>query len=606
MAKNTQQNQQNKTTIKDNYVGTLVGQSSSNEFRLAVTPEAIKEQDIIAVDAELNVKEIDTSEKIRIWAKVQKIERLNPLFPEESGHELAFTRTNPFDTVMSLSREMVTATCQILGYESEDNPTTGKLKKLRYPPKPATRAYRPSSKDIARIVVGELEEKKKNDKSDRGLDIATLSNRPDIDVRVDGHAIVTRHLAILAMTGMGKSWTARRIIEQLTLKNYPIVIFDPHGDYTGLGDIPEMQHKVKRYYAQFPVFEQDSDTIASIVSSLGYKLTDTMEARFDDVFKAASCFIVDDVDEMKEKINWLSEITKKPELKQFGIQPNLWLIANLAEAGEIVLENEPKPSNKQSKTNNEDAHNSEHKNKLQEWGWTGFTKYTGTDKKTLEGIKKRTYKAAKVLKRMEDTSKKYTSLAEPLPNDRKKLVNYEQISIISLAGYTDEFRATIYSIIADDIFEAKLKNELTYPVFLVLEEAHNFAPGKPNTTAEQKAITVTKQIAQEGRKFGVGLMLISQRPSRLDETTLAMCNSYIIMRMLNPADQSFVRKVIESLGEEETKMLPDLDVGEAILSGQFTSFPILVKMKQPQSKGEREEKNAFDSLEEEYQKSKIK
>lgn len=605
MTKATEKKQPNQTVNNDNYVGTLVGESTSSEFRLAVTPEAIKEQDIIAVNAELNSKESDKSENIRIWAKVQKIERQNPLFPQESGHELAFTRTPPFQTVMSLSREMVTAVCKILGYESLNNPTSGKLKKLRYPPKPASSAYRPNSKDIARIVVGELEENSKNDKSNRGLDIATLSNRPDIDVKVDGHAIVTRHLAILAMTGFGKSWTARRIIEQLALKNYPIVIFDPHGDYTGLGDVPEIKNKVKRYYAQFPVFEQDSDTIASIVSSLGYKLSDTMEARFDDVFEAASSFIVDDEDEMKERINWLSEITQKPELKTFGVQPNLWLIATLAEAGEIVLQNDSKPSGKQSK-NNEDVHNNEDKNKLQQWGWSGFTKYTGTDKKTLEGIKKRTYKAAKVLKRMEETSKKYTSLAEPLPNDRKKLVNYGQISIISLAGYTDEFRATIYSIIADDIFEAKLKNELTYPVLLLLEEAHNFAPGQPNTSAERNAIRVTKQIAQEGRKFGVGLILISQRPSRLDETTLAMCNSYIIMRMLNPADQSFVRKVVESLGEEDTKMLPDLDVGEAILSGQFTSFPILVKMKAPESKGEHEEKNAFDALEEEYQKSKNK
>lgn len=588
----------------DNFVGTLVGESTTREFRLAVTPDAIKEQDIIAIDAELNDKEKNQSEQIRIWAKVQKIERLNPLFPEESGHELAYTRTNPVSTVMSFSRDMVTAICKILGYESQDNPTSGKLKKLRYPPQPASKAYRPESKDIARIVVGELEENSKNDKSNRGLDIATLSNRPDIDVKVDGHAIVTRHLAILAMTGMGKSWTARRIIEELAVKNYPIVIFDPHGDYTGLGDVPQIKNKVKRYYAQFPVFEQDSDTIASIVSSLAYELTDTMKTSFDDVFKAASCFIVADSNEMQERISWLSEILQKPEIKRFGIQPDLWLVANLAEAGEIILQNNPKPTRGKSKEVNSEEISNEDKNKLQEWGWSGFINYSGTDKKTLEGIKKRTYKAAKVLKRMENTSKKYTSLAEPLPNDRKSLVEYGQISIISLAGYTDEFRATIYSIIADNIFEAKLKNELTYPVLLILEEAHNFAPGKPNTIAEQNAITVTKQIAQEGRKFGVGLMLISQRPSRLDETTLAMCNSYIIMRMLNPADQSFVRKVIESLGEEETKMLPDLDVGEAILSGQFTSFPILVKMKEPKSKGEREEKNAFDALEEEYKKSK--
>jgi DNA helicase HerA-like ATPase len=156
----------------------------------------------------------------------------------------------------------------------------------------------------------------------------------------------------------------------------------------------------------------------------------------------------------------------------------------------------------------------------------------------------------------------------------------------------------IYSIIADDIFDARVRGDLRLPVLLLLEEAHNFAPAKADTPAEQRAITTTKQIAQEGRKFGVGLILISQRPSRLDETTLSQCNSYIIMRMVNPADQTFVRRVIETLGEDEARMLPDLDVGEAILSGQLINFPVLVRMKKPESKGEREERDAFEVLEE--------
>ena len=107
----------------------------------------------------------------------------------------------------------------------------------------------------------------------------------------------------------------------------------------------------------------------------------------------------------------------------------------------------------------------------------------------------------------------------------------------------------------------------------------------------------SKQIAQEGRKFGVGLVLISQRPSRLDETTLSQCNSYVIMRMVNPADQNFIRKVIETVGEDEANLLPDLDVGEALLSGQFINFPVLVKIKAPDSKGEHEEEDAFVQLE---------
>lgn len=72
------------------------------------------------------------------------------------------------------------------------------------------------------------------------------------------------------------------------------------------------------------------------------------------------------------------------------------------------------------------------------------------------------------------------------------------------------------------------------------------------------------------------------------------------MRMVNPADQNFVRKVIESLGEDDAKMLPDLDVGEALLSGQFINFPVLVRIKPPKSQGEHEEDDAFVMLDKAY------
>jgi hypothetical protein len=580
--KTPQPNNPDPNSVSPNrYVGTLVGESTSREFRLAVAPEAVREQDIIAVDAQLRQSEnSSTVETIRIWAKVQTIERINPLFPTEAGHELAATRTNPFDTVLSLTVEMVTAVCQVLGAEPLDVNAGGKLSKLRYPPKPASTAYRPESPDIARVVLGELQDKK-----NRALDIATLSNRSEVNVTVDGHAIVTRHLAILAMTGAGKSWTARRVIEQLAAKNYPIVIFDPHGDYTGLADVPGLKERVHRYYAQFPIFEEDSDTVAQIVSNLGYELTPTMLTRFSDVFQAAKSFYIkDNAQEMTQRADWLTERINNQNLKQYGVQPNLWLIAQMAEAGEAALR---------------DNNGQDDRQQLEDWGWNGLTTYSKRDIGTLEGIKKRTNAAAAALQRMEQTNQKVArSGAKPLPTDRKELVKYGQISVVSLAGYTEEFQATIYSIIADNIFDARVRDELKFQVLLLLEEAHNFAPGNANTTAQKRSINVTRQIAQEGRKFGVGLILISQRPSRLDETTLAMCNSYIIMRMVNPADQSFVRKVIESLGEEEVKMLPDLENGEAILSGQLTSFPVLVKIKEPASKGEREEKDAFKALEE--------
>jgi len=556
------------------YVGTLVGESTSREFRLAVAHDTVREQDIVVVDAEAPAADgSHQSGRTRVWAKVQRIERLNPLFPGEAGHEVAAARIDPFDTVLSLTREIVTAVCHVLGAEPLEGGAAGKLDHLRYPPRPASSAYRPDAASIARVVLGDLPPK-------RALDIATLSNRREVDVSVDGHAIVTRHLAILAMTGAGKSWTARRIVEELAAKNYPIVIFDPHGDYARLAEDTGLGDRVRRYYAQFPVFEEESETIAAVVDSLGYPLTDTMRLRFDDVFNVAAGFIVDDAAEMKARVECLARVDSR--VRAYGLKRDMWLIAHLAAAGELGLQ----PGNELLRRG------------LQEWGWHGLDRYSATDRRTLEGIKKRASKAAHALGRMEETSRKIARHAAPLPSDRSELVRYGGISVVSLAGYTDDFRATIYSLIADGLFEKRTRDELKLPVLLVLEEAHNFAPARAVTPAQQRAITVTKQIAQEGRKFGVGLILISQRPSRLDETTLSQCNSYVVMRMVNPADQTYVRRVVETLGEDEARMLPDLDVGEAILSGQLVNLPVLVKIKEPQSRGEREEQDAFAALEE--------
>ena len=428
------------------------------------------------------------------------------------------------------------------------------------------------------MLVGNLAENQNS-----ALDIAALSNRPDIDVKVNGHAIVTRHLAILAMTGAGKSWAARRIIEELADKKYPMVIFDPRGDYTGLADIESLRDRVNRYHAAFPIFEQEADTVAQIVGNLGYELSPTMIALFGDLFDASRRFYEA---EGSERINWLTtniDGRNADYIHQNDIQPDLWLIANIADVAARSIRD----------ARNENRENFEF---LQQICWENLPE--STDPRTLEGIYKRARRAASQLTRMERVNQRIAGESRSMPQNREELVQYGKISVVSLAGYTGDFQATIYSIIAEELFEAKVTERLQLPFLLLLEEAHNFVPGRGTSPAEQQSIAITKQIAQEGRKFHVGLVVISQRPSRLDETTLSQCNSYIVMRMVNPADQTFVKRVIESLGEEETDLLPNLEVGEALLSGQMVNFPILVKMKEPESRGEREETNAFDHLKE--------
>lgn len=555
------------------YVGTLVGESTSREFRLAVAHDTVREQDIIVVDAETHPADgALPPERTRVWAKVQRIERLNPLFPGEAGHEVAAARIDPFDTVLSMSREIVTAVCQILGSEPVDGLRAGALDHLRYPPRPASSAYRPDAASIARVVLGDLPPK-------RALDIATLSNRREVDVSVDGHAIVTRHLAILAMTGAGKSWTARRIVEELAAKNYPIVIFDPHGDYTGLADVPALRDRVRRYYAQFPIFEEAPETVVTIVETLGWKLANTHRAMFDLLFECARAFVAlpERAAERRERMEWLARYLGRP----VGTKADLALMADVVQA--VVAA---------AKSDDRDA-----LGKIAEWSGQEL-RLTRQQAGWLEGLPNNLRTGARRLQRMEDISKQAARTSEVLPADRTALIRYGGISIVALAGYTGDFQAMIYDLVANAIFSARVADQHSLPVLFLLEEAHKFAPARAETPAEQRAVVTTRQIAQEGRKFNVGLILVSQRPSRLDETTLSQCNSYVIMRMVNPADQNYVRRVIETLGEDEARMLPDLDVGEAILSGQFVKLPVLARVKEPAAKGEREEQDAFDALEE--------
>jgi DNA helicase HerA-like ATPase len=302
---------------------------------------------------------------------------------------------------------------------------------------------------------------------------------------------------------------------------------------------------------------------------------------FPEVFKAAESFYDPDAPDVDERVAWLAQRLNRPRIQEFGPQRDMWLVAHIAEAGFQVL----RDNDQQGRL------------RLQGWGWSAIAGYSGRTRDTLEGISRRCLKTAAALTRMERTNRRVAAGAEPLPLDRTALVRYGTVSVVSLAGYTADFQATIYSLIAETIFDARVREDLRLPVLLLLEEAHSFAPANAASAAEQRAISTTRQIAQEGRKFGVGLVLVSQRPSRLDETTLSQCNSYIVMRMVNPADQAFVKRVIETLGEDEARLLPDLDVGEALLSGQLINFPVLVRIKAPASKGEREEQDAFAALE---------
>jgi len=120
------------------------------------------------------------------------------------------------------------------------------------------------------------------------------------------------------------------------------------------------------------------------------------------------------------------------------------------------------------------------------------------------------------------------------------------------------------------------ENYLPYPVFILLEEAHRFAPAHEPSRCK----AVIRTILSEGRKFGLGVGLITQRPGKLDSDVLSQCMSQFIMRIVNPVDQESLKYGVEAAGRDLLKELPALTKGQVIISGMCVNTPVLCKVRQ--------------------------
>ena len=116
---------------------------------------------------------------------------------------------------------------------------------------------------------------------------------------------------------------------------------------------------------------------------------------------------------------------------------------------------------------------------------------------------------------------------------------------------------------------------MPFPVFCLLEEAHNFAPA----SADAVSTDVLKQILSEGRKFGVSIGLISQRPGKLDSDVLSQCMTQCIMRITNPIDQNRIAESVESVGRDLLRELPSLSKGQVIVSGASVNTPVMLRVR---------------------------
>ena len=150
------------------------------------------------------------------------------------------------------------------------------------------------------------------------------------------------------------------------------------------------------------------------------------------------------------------------------------------------------------------------------------------------------------------------------------------VRIVDLSGVPNEVAGTASAAVARTLFSLKIwqsgAEREKSPILLVCEEAHRYVPnsGEAQYEAAQNAI---KRVAKEGRKYGIGLFLVSQRPSEVEATVLSQCNSWIVLRITNEADRAHVRGILPDSMAGLTKMLSGLRRQEAIFVGQAAMLP---------------------------------
>lgn len=500
------------------HIGTVVGNTSPQEFRFVLRSFAAKLGDLVCVQMEIPGATGEKRQKVLVWGRIIELARFNPFLPAEAGQELADEGVGLLDTVLSYSRDQIEGRVLVLGCSAVND--LKKVFPLPYPVSPGADVTIPPSAAVKTFLTG--------DEQTHRLTLGTLIGRDDVEVKLKTNAIVARHMAILAMTGGGKTVAARRVIRELMEARYPLVIIDPHGDYLGLWARRDLfpKNKVKLFFPHLSVKEENRDMIGYLVAQMTQGFSDVQKEKYNEALEnvtldSKGVSVVTFIDKMLKELNTMATTHSGHKGTIPAVKRGLRIVQ-------------------------------------------GYLTAMDTSNERL---------------RKQQPDLPFEAMPDPV-TEPERFAHPGQVSILYLGGYDHLTQSTIVALVLKHLFEQRASMSNKIPPFLaVIEEAHNFIPSHGEGQGDTPSVEVIRKVITEGRKFGTGLLLISQRPSRLDETTLSQCNTFLIFRLVNPRDQAFVEKVMENLTKADSRLLPGFGPGQGIVSGQAVRFPLLIKVK---------------------------
>jgi len=387
---------------------------------------------------------------------------------------------------------------------------------------------------------------------ERALWIGNLKNRPSVPIRLDMNALV-RHLAIIAATGSGKTWTSVVLIEELLKKGATVLILDPHGEYVPI------KEKVEELGGDALVLKAHADQEGDVLYKIDLTTVDTDELAF-----------VMGIPKTATRIRAVLEGVRSAAQKAFkeGGDREALSLRRMVEYLNAVAE-----ASEVSRSFNQFASLLKSRD---------FPIEEKAVKKLWSVVRKGPDPVYDLIKYVSELER--LGVYDTRPTPLMSFLRPSTATVFNLSGIKKEVQVHLVYDVLKRIFEARVRymrevpgEKYPFPVMVVVEEAHRFAP--PPSEENVWTTSLLKRIASEGRKFGVLLTIITQRPSRVDQTVLSQCQSQIIMRIINPKDQEAVANSSEELGARLASDLPSLKPGEAIVVGPALPKPAFIKVR---------------------------
>lgn len=430
-----------------------------------------------------------------------------------------------------------------------------------------------------------------------------LSLNPATELKVHGDRFFSKHIAIVGSTGSGKSCAVARILHNVvgiaddTYKhigkqnNSHIVIFDIHDEYTAAFELTDEQaftlNRLDIESLRLPYWLMNSEELESMFIESNEQNSHNQVSQF------KQAVILN-----KEKHNpAIKEMTYDTPV-YFSITEVYRYIENTNREviGRLDGENKPKLSDGTLI----DDRKKHYFDKVCEFVSPSQANASKATVGPFNGEFNRFVSRLETKladKRLRFLLQATQSGGKPLMTDdfekiMKQFVGYmsrANVTIVDLSGIPFEVLSITVSLVSRLIFDfcfhySKLRHEKNVlndvPVMIVCEEAHNYIPQRDDA-AYRSSRKSLERVAKEGRKYGLSLMIVSQRPSEVSETIFAQCSNFLALRLTNNADQNYVRRLFPDNLSGITDILPNLSPGECVVVGDAVLLPAVVQMPQP-------------------------